>query len=212
MSSAKGETSFEASFDVRSQQVARVYAEALVHAAEKQGKIDLMLEQLTTLVHELFAGQPLLEKFLASGAIKRDVKRATLEKSFQGRVDPLMLDFLQVLNNHDRLDLLRATWACYRQLHDERARRMRVKVRSSVPLSADVEARLKRELQDTFALEPVLDVHIDTELLGGMIVQVGDWLFDGSVKTRLDRLKNQLMASSNYVQDRRDQFCTASGN
>jgi F-type H+-transporting ATPase subunit delta len=209
MTSAKGEASFERSFDVRSQQVARVYAEALMHAAEKSGKTDLMLEQLSTLVHDLFESQRLLEKFLGSGAIRRDKKRDAIDKAFQGKVDPLVVDFLQVLNAHDRLDLLRAVWACYRELHDERARRMRVKVRTAAPLTNDQETRLKNDLRDTFKLEPILDVKIEPDLLGGMVVQVGDWLYDGTVKTRLERLRNQLMAGANYVQDRRDQFSTA---
>jgi F-type H+-transporting ATPase subunit delta len=212
MTAAKGESSFEASFDVRSQEVARVYAEALLNAADKQGKVDSILEQLATLVHDLFQSQPLIEKFLASGAIKRHAKQEALQHAFDGITDPLLLDFLQVLNNHDRLGLLRAVWACYREKHDERARRMRVKVRAAAPLSAEQETRLKKELQDTFALEPILDIRIDENLLGGLIVQVGDWLFDGTVRSRLDRIRNQLMASSNYVQDRRDQFSFASGN
>src|SRR5579871_5392673 len=106
MDNVKGEESFEASFDVRSQQVARVYAEALIQAAEKQGKSDLILEQLTALVHDIFQSQPLLEKFLGSGAIRRDVKREAIERGFSGNADPLLTDFLQVLNNHERLELV----------------------------------------------------------------------------------------------------------
>jgi F-type H+-transporting ATPase subunit delta len=209
MTTNNGE-SFEASFDVSHQQAARVYAEALLNAAEKQGKVDVMLAQLTALVRDLFAAQPLLDKALGSGAVKRQVKRAVLQQAFEGRADPLLVDFLQVLNNHDRLDILRAIWACYREKHDERGRRMRVKVRAAAPLTAQQETRLKAELHDTFALEPILDVRIEADLLGGMIVQVGDWLFDGTVRNRLARMRNQLMAEGNYVQDRGNQFSSPS--
>src|ERR1700722_2863428 len=206
MSNVKGETSFEASFDVRSQQVARVYAEALIQAAEKLDKTEVLLEQLTTLVHDLFEVQPLLEAFLGSGAIRHDAKRTVIDAAFGGKADPLLINFLQVLNNHDRLDLARAVWSCYRELHDQRSKRMRVKVRTASPLSKEQEEQLKRELHDDFKLEPILYINVDPELLGGMIVQVGDWLYDGTVKSRLERLRNQLMAGANYVQDRRDQF------
>jgi F-type H+-transporting ATPase subunit delta len=210
MSNVKGETSFEASFDVRSQQVARVYAEALIHAAQKTGKVDPILEQLSTLVHDIFESQPLLEKYLGSGAIRRDVKRSAIERAFDGKADPLLIDFLQVLNNHERLDLVRAVWSCYRELHDRLSSRMRVKVRVAAPLTNEQEQQLKQELHDYFKLEPVLDIRVLPDLLGGMTVQVGDWVFDGTVKARLERLRNQLMAGANYVQDRRDQFSTAS--
>ncbi len=210
MSNVKGETSFEASFDVRSQQVARVYAAALIQAAQKDGKLDLMLEQLTMLVRDVFEAQPLLEKFLGSGAIRRDTKRAAIERAFDGKADPLLINFLQVLNNHERLDLVRAIWSCYRELHDKLKSRMRVKVRSAAPLTSEQEAALKQELHDEFNLDPVLEIRVVPELLGGMTVQVGDRVFDSTVKTRLERLRNQLMAGANYVQDRRDQFSTAS--
>ncbi len=55
----------------------------------------------------------------------------------------------------------------------------------------------------------MLDEQIDPELLGGLIVRVGDWQFDGSVKARLNQLKNQLLErSSHEIQGRRDRFCT----
>lgn len=205
--STGGQSSYPA--DVRSQQVAHVYAEALLNAAEKDGKAELIHEQLNNLVGELFRSQPLTEKFLASGAIRRDIKRAAIDAAFEGNTDPLLVNFLHVLNNHDRLGLVRAVTQAYRDLIDQRARRMRVKVRTAAPLTDEQRERLIAELRSSYNLEPILEVHTEPELLGGMIVQVGDWLFDGSVKTRLERLGNQLMASSHYVQDRRDQFCTA---
>ena len=65
----------ESAIDVGVQQVARVYAEGLLRAAEKRGKGDAVLDELDTLVHELFRAQPLLEGFLSSGAIRRDQSR-----------------------------------------------------------------------------------------------------------------------------------------
>jgi F-type H+-transporting ATPase subunit delta len=84
---------------------------------------------------------------------------------------------------------------------------MRVKVRAAAPLSSDQETKLKAELRDTFRLEPILDVGIDPTLLGGMVVQVGDWRYDGTVIARLDQLRNQLLVKSNdQIQSRRDRF------
>jgi F-type H+-transporting ATPase subunit delta len=198
-----------ASVDVQSQQVARVYAEALYNAAAKQGKVEAILSQFDSLVAGLFTGDAMRERFLGSGAVRRDVKRDVIDRAFGGNADPLLVDFLQVLNLHDRLDLLRAITRSFRELHDERMRRVRVIVKSAASLSNEQQERLKRELRENFKLEPILDIRVDPELLGGMVVQVGDWLYDGSVRTRLERLRNQLMAGSNYVQDRRDQFSTS---
>lgn len=201
----------ESAIDVSVQQVARVYAEALLHAAEKQGKSDAILEELDALVVDLFRLQPLLDAALSSHAVRRERKEVFIRKAFTADAEPLFLDFLMVLNRHDRLDLLRGIRSCYRELLDGKARRMRVKVRSASPLSPEQEAKLKTELRDTFKLEPILDVKIDPTLLGGMRVQVGDWLYDGSVKSRLEQLRNQLLVKSNdQIQSGRDRFSHSS--
>jgi F-type H+-transporting ATPase subunit delta len=188
--------------DVRDESVARVYAEALYNAARKQGKVDTMLQQLEALVHEVFAAEPFLERGLASGAVRRDRKREAIDRAFGGKADPLLVDFLQVLNLHDRLGLLRAIARAFRDLNDEQVRRLRVRVGVATPLTQDQEGRLKAELKAHYNLDPVLDVKVDPDLLGGMVVQVGDWVIDRTVKSRLELLRKQLMAGSYHVQDR----------
>src|SRR5262245_33677073 len=188
--------------NVRDEAVARVYAEALFEAAQKQGKAEVVFHDLEALVDQLFAADPVLEKALASGAVRRRRKREVIDNAFGGKADPLLVDFLQVLNNHDRLGLIRAVLEAFRHLNDEHARRIRVRVRAAAPLTPEQEDQLKAELKAKYNMEPILSVKIDPDLLGGLIVQVGDWLFDGTVKARLDRMRNQLMAGSYHVQDR----------
>jgi F-type H+-transporting ATPase subunit delta len=202
------ETKRETVLDSGEGKLARVYAEALFNVAEKSGKGDLLLEQIESLVHDLFRRQPLLEAFFDSNAIKRDSKAKVLRATLEPALDSTFFDFLMVLNEHDRLGLIRSIWVAYRQLRDKRARRVRVRVRSVSPLSNDQLARLQQEMRDVFQLEPVIETNIDEGLLGGMVVQVGDWLFDGSVRTRLEQLRKQLMVRRNYeIQGRRDRFC-----
>src|SRR4051812_35350325 len=85
-------------------EVARVYAEALLNVAIKQHKTDAMLEQLDSLVDDVFHEQPLLESLLASRAVKREVKEQTIRTAFDHRADPTFVDFLLVLGRHGRLD------------------------------------------------------------------------------------------------------------
>jgi F-type H+-transporting ATPase subunit delta len=188
--------------NVRDESVARVYAEALFHSAQKQRNADVVLQDLDALVNELFVADPVLEKALASGAVRRKKKDAVIEQAFNGRADAIIVDFLHVLNNHDRLGLIRAVHKAYHGLIDEQAHRMHVRVRVAAPMTPQQEERLKAELKANYQMDPVLNVKIDPELLGGMVVQVGDWVFDRSVKSRLERLRNQLMAGSYHVQDR----------
>ena len=122
-----------------------------------------------------------------------------------------MLNFLLVLNDHDRLELLRSIRLSYRDLLEERTGKVRVLVRSAVPLPEDQKERLLRELGDTLHREPVLDMTVDPELLGGLVVQVGDWLYDASVKNRLETIRDDLVQrSSHEVQVGRDRFSSPS--
>ena len=187
--------------------IARVYAEALLNVAVKQHKADTMLEQLDSLVNDVFAAEPLLENYLSSRAVKHDEKERTIRASFEKRADPMFVKFLLVLNTHNRLDLLRSILHSYRNLNDQRARRLRVKVRTAVPLPEDRRAELKAGLHNYFGLEPVLEERILPELLGGMIVQIGDRVLDGSVQTKIERLRTQLLVNSNYeIQSGRNRF------
>ena len=146
-------------------------------------------------------------------AVGREAKAAVLRKAFGGRSSDLFVNFLVVLNNHDRLDLLRPIQRTYRELFDERAQRIRVHVRSAVPLPDDQQQRLRDELRQTFHRDPILVTEVDPDLLGGLVVRVGDWLYDASIRTRLANLKNDLIErSSHEIQSRRDRFSSADGN
>jgi len=199
--------------DIQAQGIARVYAEALLNAAGKAGQADAVLLELDSLVRDVYRSEPGLEAFLSSGAIGRDRKAQVIDRVFKGRGSDLLLDFLQVLNKHERLSILRPTLAALHDLHGERQNRIKVQVRSAVPLSADERERLIRELRQNFNREPILETGVDADLLGGLVVRVGDLLYDCSVKTKIDSLRNQLIERSSYeIQSGRDRFRTTNGD
>ena len=134
-------------------------------------------------------------------------RRAVLRSAFRGRSGDLFTNFLLVLNDHDRIELLRSVLAAYRAEYERRTNRMRVFVRTAVPLPEDQRERLLGELRQTFQREPVLETTIDPDLLGGIVVRVGDYQFDGSVRTRIENLRKQLIErSSHEIQSGRDRF------
>ncbi len=199
--------------DVSMQRIAKVYAEALWRAASKRGEADALAAELDALENIAFKISPLLAAFLTSGVVSRDSKAKAIHAAFDDRAGELLTNLLLVLNDHDRLDLLRPIYYAFKELRDERAGRVRVTVRSAAPLATDQIDKLRRELRDTFHKEPVLATDIDPDLLGGLVVQMGDWVFDGSVRTRLENIKNQILTrSSHEIQSGRDRFSVAGGN
>jgi F-type H+-transporting ATPase subunit delta len=195
--------------DDEARHVARVYAEALYKAAERQGKTEEVLGELEALHGEVFRRHPGLELFLASAAVGRERKGEALRKAFEGRASETLTRFLQVLNNHDRLDLVRAIAGAYRTLFDVRSNRIHVKVRSAVPLNDEQRGRIAGDVRAVTGREPILEEAVDPELLGGLLIRVGDWVYDASVRTRLDAIRTRLIERSSYdIQSGRDRFGT----
>jgi F-type H+-transporting ATPase subunit delta len=198
--------------DDTERRVARVYAEALYEAAAQQHQEGEILEELNALEVALFKGDPRMQAYIASTALGRERRKAIL-KAFEGRAHDLLVNFLYVLNEHDRLDVLRGAIIAYQDLYDRRTGRMRVLVRSAVPLDEGQAEDLRRRLRETFHHEPVLHTTVDPDLLGGLVVQVDDWLYDASVRTRLQHLRNQITErASHEIQSGRDRFSSADGD
>jgi F-type H+-transporting ATPase subunit delta len=207
------ERDFQPTADVSALRIARVYAEALLNAATKHNQAEAVRELLDSLIDDVFRADPRIEIFMLSAAMTRHAKAAMLRAAFEGRGGELFTNFLEVLNNHGRLDLLRYIRAAYRELLDDRAHRVRVQVRSAVPLPEDQRQHLERDLREVFQLEPILETQVDASLLGGLTVRVGDWLYDASLRTQLQTIRNQITTRSSYeIQRRRDRFSADSGN
>lgn len=193
--------------DVSARRIAKVYATALLDTAAQRSEADTVLAELDTLVREVFALEPRLEMLLSSAAIGRHARHAALQEIFGGRASATFLNFLQVLNDHERLDLLRPILTSAIEMNDERNRRLRVVVTSAVPLPEETRLRLENGVRSRFHREPVLIPQVDAGILGGLRIRIGDIQYDASVRNRLDTIRDQIIArSSHEIQSRRDRF------
>ncbi len=207
MTDAKAAAATVAAPDKELVGVARRYAEALVDAAVKEGQADAAVQELDELASEVLAQFPAFAQILASHRVPAAEKDRILSEVFQGRASDLVMRFLRVLNRHGRLELLAAAAREARILWDRRNRRIPVSVRSAVPLNEDQVRVLSDRLAGLVAGTPVLTATVDPGLIGGLVVQVGDLLYDGSVKSRLAQLRKRLIEGKTHeIQSRRDQF------
>ena len=184
--------------DDETRHVAKVYAEALYKAAESAGNVQQVLEELETLVHGVFKQDPGLELYFASAAIGRERKTEVLRKTFEHKATPTFLHFLEVLNAHDRLVVLRGIAHAFRALHDRKTRRLVVHVHSAVPLTDDERNRLREDVRVVGHFEPILDEKVDPAILGGLIIRIHDWVYDASVRARLYEVRDQLVERSSH--------------
>jgi F-type H+-transporting ATPase subunit delta len=180
---------------VRQSRLARVYAEALLRAALKQSPqaaLDVGEEMLQLRLQLI--EHPDVAEYLAGPALGKKGKLAFLEKAVKGHASESLRGLIHALWQNNRLDLFRNVVAAYLQLLDEQKGRIRVKVTAAVPLTDEQKDKLTATLKDVLRAEPVLSVHVDPELLGGMIIKAGDTVIDTSVRSRLQSLRTQLLA------------------
>ena len=184
--------------DAGSRRAARVYAESLLDTAAASKQTDQVVEELAEFIDGVLGAAPKFEAFLVSGAA-RGRKAEVIRRAFGGRASDLFLNFLLVLNAHRRLDLLRGIRAVAAELHAERAGRLRVLVTSAVPLTDDQREGLRQGLRARYRKEPVLTARVEPDLLGGLVVRVGDWLYDASVRARLETVRQQIIERGRHV-------------
>ncbi len=199
--------------DVGAYHLGMVYAKALLGATEKTGNTDEVLAELDALVDDVLRRHPQIDAALATAMIKNEDKAAIVGRVFAGRVTMLFLNFLKVVAGHGRGGCLRAIRKAARDLLDQQRGRVRVRLTTAVPLDAELARRTKTHRRAAPGGEPVVARFVDPDLIGGIVFRVGDTVFDGSVASRLEQLRRQMIHRSVHeIQRRRDRFSSAAGN
>ncbi len=211
-SSSNGLSEAPTAQDVGAQQIAKVYAKAFMAVADGVGKIDEAVDQFDSLVVDVLNRFPGLEQLFASD-LSADDKTAIVHRVLGQQASPLFLNFLKVLANHGRLDVLKPIQREVHKLYDQLRNRIRVRVTTAQPLDDAHRNQITDQLRAMLGGEPMLEVRTDPDLLGGVVLHVGDTVYDGSVATRLQRVRQQMINRSVHeIQSRRDRFSYSEGN
>ena len=168
------------------------YANALADVALEQGAAEAVTQELTGFA-ALYAESAELRNFLSSPAVTREAKHRVVEKLL-ARVggSKILRNFLLVVIDHQRALFLPEIVAAFQQVIRQRQGITEAQVSSAVELNAPQKAEMKstlerltgKRVEATFSLEP--------ELLGGAVVRVGDTVYDGSIRSRLNELRARL--------------------
>lgn len=183
--------------------LARVYSRSMLELAEQQGQAEAVLDELLELVKYLDRN-PEFEQFLGSPLVEAEDRGRTLERALRGKASDLLVDSLQVVNRKGRLGLLRAIAEGYRvEFRDLRGIADAV-VRTAVPLSEPMRARVRDSVARFTGKQPFLIEKVDPSLIGGIVIEVGGQKIDGSVSSRLRELGQALerRASQEIVRSR----------
>jgi F-type H+-transporting ATPase subunit delta len=180
--------------DAGQQQIGKIYAEALLGAADKSHSAETVREELKSLVEDVLTRLPQFEAVLQSPRVSHEEKVKLLDRAFQGRMSRDLLNFLKVVSRHGRMESLRPIQRAFEKLYNERAGRVEVLVGAAEPLSDDLITKIADRLRQSLGREPVLKINVDPELIGGVVIRIGDTVYDGSVARRLVRLRDETAA------------------
>lgn len=174
--------------------LAKRYAQALLSLAEKENQVDQIEKQLSDFL-KLYRETPDLAKILNHPLVSRKKKQALLNKAIGKMVTPIMLRFIEVLIRKGRISFLLDIVTAYHKLADAWRGVVRVNVKSFYPLSPkqlnSLEQKLHARLVDTKKI--IFETVVEHSLLGGLIIQIGDEVIDGSVAGQLNKLQQELL-------------------
>src|SRR4051794_18344671 len=181
---AKSET-----IDAGHQQLGTVYAKALLGAAGKAGQADQAVEELESIVSDVLTKLPQLDEALKTPRLTHEERVPILDKAFGGRISNTTLTFLKVVSKHGRLDCLRAIARSARKLLNTVRGRVEVIVETAYPLSNPIRDRITGRLTEMLGQQVILFTEVNEDLLGGLVVRVGDTVYDASLASRLKKMQ-----------------------
>lgn len=164
------------------------YAKALLMIGLENDKAQLYLQQTKSL-SSIFTNDKKLQIFLSSVVISKDEKKALIEKVMKDYFDQDLLNFLKLLIDKSRINFLPEICHEYKNLYYEHYDIKEAIIYSSQPLKEEKISEIKKGLEDKYHQDFVVENVIDSSLIAGVKVVIGDTVIDGSVKNKFARLK-----------------------
>lgn len=176
--------------------VARRYAKALLQVAlEKKADLHQLGRELSDLAGRISAS-PELEQALGSPAVGRAGKLKLVEALVEGgKLHRLLHNLLRAMGERDRLAGLKGVAEAYAQALDQHEGIEAAEVLSSTPLNERQQQKLSERLSALTGKRMRLSYRTEAELLGGLVVRIGNRIYDGSIVTQLSKLKERLLAA-----------------
>jgi F-type H+-transporting ATPase subunit delta len=170
--------------------IARVYADALFGVAKEKGKLDVIREQLGQFADALASNRE-MQLFFFSPYFSSAEKENGLAKAVEG-AEPELLNFLQLLLEKHRMPVLFRIRKQFDSLWAKENKRLGVIVTSAVELDPEIAERIGSELEEQTGEVVELESRVDPDILGGLVVQVGNMVLDTSIRNRLEKLRKSV--------------------
>ena len=175
------------------EEIAEVYARSLFEVATEHDKLDLVREQLGEFAEALNESHE-LQMFFFSPYFSTDEKQDGLRRTVT-EADESFLNFLSLLLENHRMPVIFRVRREYDRLWREANQLLAVQITSAVELDPSVAERVGDEIGRQTGRTVELTSAVDPEILGGIVVRVGNSIIDASIRTRLDNLRKQVVTT-----------------
>ena len=172
------------------EELAQVYARSLFQVAREQDKLDLLREQLGQ-VADAIAKHRELQTFFFSPYFSTEEKQDALERVLDG-ADPLFVNFLNLLIEKHRMPVIFRVRSQYERLWEEENRTLPVEITSAVELDKATTDSVGRAIGERTGRRVTLAARVDPDILGGIVVRVGNSILDASIRNRLEQLRRHV--------------------
>jgi len=172
--------------------IARRYAKALVQLGAEEGAVEKFNNELTA-INAVLADNPSLNSIFRGPAYGIEAKREIL-KELIGKLglSATVANFLQLVLDRSRLDFLPQIADSFSAFADELSGVIRPTLSSGLSLDESQVAEIKEALEKSTGKKVILKVEVDPNLIGGVVTKIGGTVYDGSVRTQLDRIEDIL--------------------
>jgi F-type H+-transporting ATPase subunit delta len=172
------------------EEIAEVYARSLFEVAKERDALDSLREQLGQFADALSEERQLAQFFFSpyfSSAEKKD----GLEKLIDG-ADEIFMNFLQALIERHRMPAIFRIRGRYDQLWDDENKLLPVQVTSAIELDQKTIRSIGDRIGEQTGLKVELSSDVDPDILGGIVLRVGNFILDASIRNRLNQLRKQV--------------------
>jgi F-type H+-transporting ATPase subunit delta len=171
-------------------EAARVYAEALFDVAKEKGKLDAVNAELAQFADAL-SGDRELQTFFFSPYFSSAEKVEGLRRAVSG-ADAEFVNFLELLIEKQRMPEIFRIRRRFEEMWKKENRRIDVTVTSAVELDPSVVGKIGEEIERQTGQKVELASRVDEEILGGVVLQVGNMVLDASIRSRLEKLRKSV--------------------
>lgn len=172
------------------EEIAQVYARALFEVAKERDILDEIHDDLGAFTKALEENRE-LAVFFFSPYFSSEEKKNGLERAVTG-ADPIFMNFLETLLERHRMPVIFRMRARFEQLWDEENKLLPVEITSSIELDKEIVQSIGERIGEQTGQKVELSSKVDPDILGGLVVRVGNFVLDASIRNRLNQLRKQV--------------------